>query len=79
MNYNINKLLSVLFIMNVFCPELKAQWFLATTEVAGGNDIQFLDENTGWLAGNSGIIKSQQTEERTGLHKQATQLNLFIE
>lgn len=58
MNYNINKfILSVLFIMNVFCPELKAQWFLATTEVAGGNDIQFLDENTGWLAGNSGIIK----------------------
>jgi len=58
MKYNINKfILSVIFILNVFCPELKAQWFLPTTEAAGGNDIQFLDEYTGWLAGNSGIIK----------------------
>ncbi|MBL0107290.1 MAG: hypothetical protein IPP52_08400 [Ignavibacteria bacterium] len=64
MKYNINKfILSVIFILNVFCPELKAQWFLATTEAAGGNDIQFLDENTGWLAGNSGIIKHVVTEE----------------
>lgn len=58
MKYNINKfILSVIFIINIFCPNLKAQWVSATLEVAGGNDIQFFDENTGWLVGSSGIIK----------------------